>query len=240
MKILITGGAGFIGSHLTDFLLKKSNNVVCVDNLSNGREDNLKEAKLNKGFKFYNFDLLDQSRLNELFENNNFDLVYHLAANSDIQAGSRDVEVDLKNTFMTTFNVLSCMKKYNVGKIIFASSSAIYGELEETLVEDSGPLLPISNYGAAKLSSEAYISAFCTNYNIKTWIIRFPNVIGWRLTHGVIYDFLNKLEKNSSELIVLGNGKQQKPYLYIDDLLIAIDCIYEKTKYKVNYPKVVI
>ena len=102
-------------------------------------------------------------------------------------------------------------------------------------METDGPLRPISNYGAAKLSSEAYISAFCTNYNIKAWIIRFPNVIGWRLTHGVIYDFLNKLEKTSSELHVLGNGKQQKPYLYIDDLLNAIDCIYQKSNNKLNY-----
>ena len=236
MKILITGGAGFIGSHLTDYLLaKESNIIVCVDNLSNGREANLREAKLNKRFKFYNFDLTDEIMLNKLFKNNSFDLVYHLAANSDIQAGASNIEVDLKHTFLTTFYVLSSMKKYSVGKIIFASSSAIYGELEETLVEDSGPLLPISNYGAAKLSSEAYISAFCTNYNIKAWIVRFPNVIGWRLTHGVIYDFLNKLEKDPSELCVLGNGKQQKPYLYVDDLLSAIDCIYEKTQNKVNY-----
>ena len=127
------------------------------------------------------------------------------------------------------------MKEHDVKEILFASSSAVYGELNEPLSESSGPLFPISLYGASKLASEAYISGFRENYGMKAWIIRFPNVIGWRLTHGVIYDFLNRLEVNKSELLVLGDGKQQKPYLYIDDLIYAVECIYEKSKDKMNY-----
>jgi len=235
MKALVTGGAGFIGSHLVDRLLASGDDVVCVDNFLLGKKDHLKEALTNKRFQLYDFDLLEMDKLNALFKEEKFDIVYHLAANSDIQTGGSRIEVDLNNTFHTTFSILSCMKMHEVKEILFASSSAIYGELNKVLSEDVGPLFPISNYGAAKLASEAYISAFCENYDLKSWIIRFPNVVGWRLTHGVIYDFLNRLERDPSELLVLGDGKQQKPYIYIDDLISAIDCIYRKTDDKVNY-----
>lgn len=122
-------------------------------------------------------------------------MVYHLAANSDIQKGSQDPTVDYDLTFNTTFNVLQCMKEFKVKKFFFASTSAIYGETSDWLKENYGPLLPVSNYGAAKLASEAFISAFSSMYNIQTWIARFPNVVGERFTHGVIYDFIHKLQK---------------------------------------------
>ena len=200
MKLLITGGAGFIGSHLIDSLLSNGEEVVCVDNLRLGNKNHLKYAIKNKRFQFYNFDLMNFNKLHKLFKKEKFDMVYHLAANSDIQAGFNEVKIDLNNTFYSTFNILSCMKKNKVKKIMFASSSAIYGDLDKKLSEIVGPLLPISNYGAAKLSSEAYISTFCDNYDMKAWILRFPNVVGWRLTHGVINDFLYKLSSSPSEL----------------------------------------
>ena len=234
MKLLITGGAGFIGSHLIDSLLSNGEEVVCVDNLRLGNKNHLKYAIKNKRFQFYNFDLMNFNKLHKLFKKEKFDMVYHLAANSDIQAGFNEVKIDLNNTFYSTFNILSCMKKNKVKKIMFASSSAIYGDLDKKLSEIVGPLLPISNYGAAKLSSEAYISTFCDNYDMKAWILRFPNVVGWRLTHGVINDFLYKLSSSPSELLVLGDGKQQKPYLYIDDLLNAIHLIVEKSNENIN------
>ena len=234
MKILVTGGAGFIGSHLIDRLIDKGEDVVCVDNLLLGKKEHLNGVMQNKHFQLHEFDLLDLDKLDLLFATEKFDVVYHLAANSDIQLGHSKTMTDLNNTFLTTFNILSCMKTHKVQKIVFASSSAIYGETNEAVSEDTGPLLPISNYGAAKLASEAYISSFCENYGMKSWMIRFPNVIGWRLTHGVIYDFLNKLEKNPSELLVLGDGMQQKPYLYVDDLLDAIECIFNSSDNKVN------
>ena len=234
MKVLVTGAAGFIGSHLVDRLLARGEEVVCIDNYLLGKKEHLEDALKNKRFKLHNFNLLELDKLEAIFKKENFDIVYHLAANSDIRAGCNGIKIDLNNTFFTTFNVLSCMSKHDVKKIMFASSSAIYGEMDLILSEDVGPLLPISNYGAAKLASEAYISSFCENYDMKAWIIRFPNVVGWRLTHGVIFDFLKKLHSDQSELLVLGDGKQEKPYLYVTDLLEAIDLIVEKSKEKIS------
>ena len=234
MKALVTGGAGFIGSHLVDHLLAVGEEVVCVDNFLLGKKEYLSDALVNKNFQLREFDLLDLDTLDCLFREQNFDIVYHLAANSDIQQGYEDINVDYKNTFLSTYNILCCMKKNNVKEIAFASSSAIYGNHTDILKEDSGPLMPISNYGAAKLASEAYISSFCECYNINAWIIRFPNVIGWRLTHGVIFDFINKLLDDPNQLLILGNGKQTKPYLYISDLLDAFDIIIKQNDSKVQ------
>jgi UDP-glucose 4-epimerase len=234
-NVLITGGAGFIGSHLADHLISCGNHILSIDNLVNGSLKNIEQHNGTENFKFFKIDLLDFSKLEAFFSDNKIDVVFHLAANSNIQLGSEDLEVDLKNTFMTTFNILRCMKKFNLKELVFASSSAIYGESEGKLSEDYGPLFPISFYGSAKLASEAYVSAFCENFEIKAWIIRFPNVVGERLTHGVIYDFINKLSKNPSALHILGDGKQTKPYLYVKDLIDAICFTYKKSKEKINY-----
>lgn len=223
MKILVTGGAGFIGSYLNDRLLKRGDEVVCIDNMSLGSKKNIQGFLSNPAFRLYINDLLDLSTITEIFKHEKFEMVYHLAANSDIQLGYNNLETDYNNTFLTTYNVLKCMKRFKVGKLVFASSSAIYGDHEELIHENTGPLQPVSNYGAAKLAAEAYISSFVNGYGIKAWIIRFPNVIGCRLTHGVIFDFINKLNANSSELEILGDGKQEKPYLFVSDLLNAID-----------------
>jgi UDP-glucose 4-epimerase len=146
-----------------------------------------------------------------------------LAANSDIPAGVLDPSVDLKNTFLTTFEILRSMKKYNIKTIHFASSSAIYGDLGEILInENIGPLLPISNYGAMKLASEAQISAACENFLERANVFRFPNVVGIPATHGVILDFVLKLKNNKDQLDVLGDGTQQKAYLHVSDLIDAM------------------
>lgn len=235
MNILVTGGAGFIGSHLVDYLIKENHKIVCVDNLLLGREAFIEHHKRKPNFKFIKADLLDKINLEQIFKEHAFDCVFHMAANSDIQQGAMYAHIDLNNTFMTTFNVLECMKQYNVKQIIFASSSVIYGELNQSLHEDIGPLFPISLYGAAKLSSEAYISAFCENYGMRSWIIRFPNVVGERTTHGIIFDFMKKLEINSKELEILGDGKQEKQYLYVKDLVEGILFIWKNSNDKINY-----
>ena len=232
---LITGGAGFVGSHLTDYLIKENNKIVCVDDLSLGKEENIKHHKDNPLFEFIKLDILKKEKLNEIFKENKFDCVFHLAANSDIEAGSKNLSIDLEKTFMTTFNVLECMKNNNVKQIVFSSTSAVYGELNKKLDEDAGPLFPISFYGASKLSSEAYISAFCENFDIKAWIVRFPNVVGERTTHGAIHDFIKKLEKNRKELIILGDGKQKKPYLYVKDLVEGLLFVWKNSDEKINY-----
>lgn len=222
MNILITGGAGFIGSHLCDTLLNLNHNIVVVDNLILGKLENINHLIESERFQFIEEDLLNIERLHQIFKEYSFEMVFHLAANSDIQKGGKDPEVDYNLTFKTTFNVLQCMKEFNVKKLFFASTSAIYGETSELLTENYGPLQPVSNYGAGKLASEAFISAFSATYNIQTWITRFPNVVGERFTHGVIYDFILKLKANPQELLVMGNGEQNKPYLYVKDLVEGI------------------
>ena len=234
MKILITGGAGFIGSHLCDSLLDQHHNIVVIDNLSLGRIENIHHLLELDNFQFIEEDLLNLDKLKIIFQENSFEMVFHLAANSDIQKGGKDPEVDYNLTFKTTFNVLQCMKEFNVKKLFFASTSAIYGETTELLTENFGPLQPVSNYGAGKLASEAFISAFSATYDIQTWITRFPNVVGERFTHGVIYDFINKLKENSHELTVLGNGEQNKPYLYVKDLVEGILFVCNNTNERFN------
>ena len=235
MKILITGGAGFIGSHLCDLLLSGGeNSVTVVDNLILGRKENLFHL-LNRGdFSFIEEDLLNSDALRSIFEKGQFEMVYHLAANSDIQKGSNDPTVDYNLTFNTTFNVLQCMREFGVKKFFFASTSAIYGETYDQLTENYGPLRPVSNYGAGKLASEAFISAFSSAYDVQTWITRFPNVVGERFTHGVIYDFIHKLQKNPGVLTVLGNGEQIKPYLYVKDLVDGIQFVCQNTNERFN------
>ena len=222
MKVLVAGGAGFIGSHLIDKLLENDVSVVCVDNLCLGSENMISHNYYNKNFLFCKFDLCDEEKLFALFEKHSFERVYHLAANSDIQKGSSDPSIDFHNTFLTTVSVLNAMRKYNVKELLFSSSSAVYGDKQELLSEDSGNLRPVSYYGASKLSSEAFISAYAAMNNLKVNIIRFPNVVGSRLTHGAVFDFIQKLRKNHDELEILGDGNQDKPYIYISDLIEAI------------------
>lgn len=236
MNILVTGGAGFIGSHLCDCLLKdQDNKIFVVDNLSLGSIENIKHLLSNSQFDFYQTDLLHVNELDSLFKGKKIDVVFHLAANSDIAKSFNDPAIDLNNTFLTTFNVLNLMRVYQVKQIVFASSSAIYGNALTTLSEDFGPLFPVSHYGAAKLASEAFISSFCENYNIQSWIIRFPNVVGERATHGIIFDFLKKIKENRDYLEVLGDGEQNKPYVYVKDLVEAILFVWKKSNDKLNY-----
>ncbi len=235
MRILLTGGAGFIGSHLADELLNQGNEVVIFDNLSLGRMSNIETALKNPNCKFIKGDILNKEELFSVFADNNFDVVFHMAANSDIAKSHANPDVDFGNTLTTTYNVLLGMKEYGVKSIVFASTSAIYGDAGVSVDEDFGPLFPISHYGASKLASEAFISSFCENYGIKAWITRFPNVVGERATHGAIYDFINKLKKNPNELEVLGDGTQIKPYLYVKDLVEAIITVWKNTNEQVNY-----
>ena len=180
MNILVTGGAGFIGSHLCDALIVRGYNVVVVDNLVLGRKENISHLMNNPQFKYEEVDILDADAMHRVFAEGQFEMVYHLAANSDIQKGGKDPLVDYQLTFNTTFQILQLIKEFGIKKFFFASTSAIYGETYDVLSEDYGPLKPVSNYGAGKLASEAFISAFSSTYGIQTWITRFPNVVGDR------------------------------------------------------------
>jgi UDP-glucose 4-epimerase len=235
MKILITGGAGFIGSHLADLLVSKNHDVVAVDNLSLGTMENINHLADYKKFKFIKKDLLRLDKLKDIFRENKFDAVFHLAANSDIANSAGNPGTDLDNTFMTTWNTLECCRLFHAGKFVFASSSAVYGNTTKKLTEKTGPLSPVSYYGAGKLASEAFISAYSSMNNIQAWIIRFPNVAGERMTHGVIHDFVKKLKDNPQQLIILGDGNQKKPYLYVKDLVEALFFIRQNAKEMINY-----
>lgn len=223
MKVLVAGGAGFIGSHLIDALIEEGNDVVCIDNFFIGTKDNIKHLQNNRKFKFYEQDLSEFEGVNKIFKNENFDYVFHLAANSDIQASAQNPMIEYKNTYSTTFVLLECMRINNVKKFFFASTSAVYGEKEgEKVGEDSTKLEPISYYGGAKLGSEAIISSYTYMNDLRVLIFRFPNVIGPRLTHGVIFDFMKRLKEDPSHLKILGDGRQSKPYIYVLDLVDAI------------------
>ena len=225
MRALVTGGAGFIGSHLCDALIARGDQVWCVDNLCLGRVENIAQLQGNARFQFCKLDVLDREGLARLFKEASFDIVYHLAANSDIERGGQDHQIDLSLNFLTTVSVLEAMRAAGVKRIFFASTSAVFGEAHVRLHEESGPLRPISFYGASKLAAESYISVFVNNYGFRAWILRFPNVVGERATHGAVYDFVGRLRQSPARLKVLGNGAQTKPYVYVADLVEAILCV---------------
>ncbi|MDR3165342.1 MAG: NAD-dependent epimerase/dehydratase family protein [Synergistaceae bacterium] len=229
MNVLITGGAGFIGCHLTGALRSAGCGVVCADNLRLGGRERLEKHLSDPGFFFYETDICDERRLGEIFAAHSFDRVYHLAANSDIQHGGKDPSIDFHDTFLTTVSLLDTMRRHGVKEILFASTSAVYGDKREALREDAGDLRPISYYGAAKLASESFISAYAAMNGLRACVIRFPNVVGPRLTHGAVYDFIAKLKKDPAKLEILGDGKQEKPYIYVLDLVEAM--------LSMNYPE---
>ncbi len=226
---VIAGGAGFVGCNLLPLLAREGRQLVIMDNLCRGREEYLDEARavaLGR-VHFIHVDLSDKYMTLGAFDSiqklGTVDEVWHLAANSDIPAGVSDACVDLRDTFMTTFSILEAIKLYKIPLLHFASSSAIYGDLNGLqLHEEIGPLLPISNYGAMKLASEALISAAVESHLKRANVFRFPNVVGGPATHGVLLDFINKLKTNPSRLDVLGDGTQQKAYLHVSDLVDAM------------------
>lgn len=232
--MLVTGAAGFVGSHLTDRLLHRGYRVVGLDNLSRGTRANLDQAFKSPDFLFFETELAELASFRRAVSEFQIEMIWHMAANSDIAAGVADPKVDLRDTFQTTFNTLEVMRSTGIKKIAFASSSAVYGAHDHELKEDTGPLFPISNYGAMKLASEALISAAVESFLERAWIFRFPNVVGPRATHGIIFDLLTKLRGMPLELEVLGDGTQQKPYLHISELVDAMFVIWERACERLN------
>ena len=231
-RYFITGGAGFIGSHLVDRLIS-SGEVTVYDDLSSGKKEFIQRHLGKSKFRFIQADLLDFATLSEAIANH--DIAFHLAANPDVKAGSMNTNLDLQQGTLATYNLLEAMRLNQISKIVFASSSTVYGEAGTKAVsEDYGPLLPISLYGASKLACEGLISAFCHLFDMRAWIFRFANVVGARASHGVIFDFINKLKQNPTELEILGDGTQEKPYLYIDDCIDGILFGLEHSQERVN------
>jgi len=233
VKVFITGGAGFIGSHIVDKLGALGWEITVYDNLSSGKEEFLKSHIGESYFKFIKADLLDLDNLKKSIRGH--DLVIHLAANPDIRYGIVHTDTDLKQNTVVTYNVLESMREAGVKQIAFSSTSTIYGE--PTVMptpEDYGPLYPISLYGASKLAGEALCTSFAHTFDMKCWIFRFANIVGGRGTHGIIHDFIKKLKKNPKELEILGDGKQTKSYLLVDDCVDAMLYVYEHSKEQFN------
>ena len=235
---LVTGAAGFIGCHLVASLVARGHDVIAFDNLSRGNTSYLAGPIASGRCKFVEVDCADFANLlpaaHAVLGVGRAGALWHMAANSDISAGVADPNVDLRDTFMTTFNTLLLMRELEIPDFRFASSSAIYGDLGDVEIrEDTAFCRPISNYGAMKLASEAQINAALHAFGHSATIFRFPNVVGAPATHGVIYDFICRLTLDAQRLLVLGDGTQQKLYMHVSDLIDAMHFIVERVSEKV-------
>jgi UDP-glucose 4-epimerase len=233
MKAFVTGGAGFIGSHLVDRLMADGAKVTVFDNLSSGKKEFIAPHLKSAGFRFVKGELLNLAEVKKGIKGH--DIVFHLAANPEVRMGLEDTSLDLKQETIVSYNVLEAMRLASVRKIVFSSSSTIYGEAPLTpIAENYGPVLPISLYGAAKLACEGLVSAFSHIFGMQSWIYRFANIVGSRVTHGVIFDFITKLKLNPGELEILGDGKQSKPYLHVSDCVDGMLFSFRRASERVN------
>lgn len=233
MKILITGCAGFIGSSLVDRFLSMGHHVLGVDNFTTGQRKFIDAALMNIKFKLVEIDLLDLEALKSSFLG--CDVVFHLAANADVRFGTDHPRKDLEQNTIATYNVLEAMRVNGIKKIVFSSTGSVYGEGVVLPTPEDGPFpIQTSLYGASKLAGEGLISAYCEGFGFQSWIFRFVSILGERYTHGHVFDFYQKLKFDSSRLPVLGNGRQRKSYLYIQDCIDAIILAMQKTTEKVN------
>ncbi len=231
-SILVTGGAGFIGSHLVERLLL-DNEVTVLDNFSSGRIEFLEPYRDIPDFHLLTGDLMNPKILDNAVSGKDF--IFHLAANPDVKLGSEDTHVHLEQNVLATYNLLEAMRKNDVRQMAFTSTSTVYGEAAQVPTpEDYGPLLPISLYGASKLSCEALISSYCHTFQMQSWIYRFANIVGERGTHGVLVDFIRKLRENPGKLEILGSGKQRKSYLEVKDCVRAMIHAVEHSTGEVN------
>jgi len=230
---IVTGCAGFIGSNLVDRLLALDHHVIGVDNFSTGQRRFLENAFSKPKFKFYEVDLLDIESLKQAF--NSGSIVFHLAANADVRFGIDHPRKDLEQNTIATYNVLEAMRANGIKRIIFSSTGSVYGEAQLIPTPEDGPFpIQTSLYGASKAACEGLISAYCEGFGFQSWIFRFVSILGERYTHGHIFDFYQKLKINPTGLEVLGNGRQRKSYLYVQDCIDAILLSVNKAKDKVN------
>ncbi len=229
---MVTGGAGFIGSHLVDRLVELGNEVIVVDNMTSGKAEFL--AQINEKIRIKNIDLMKPKAILPILRG--CDSVFHLAANPMVNIKEDETRLHIDSNIMLTFNVLEGMRKTGVKDIAFASTSTVYGEPTQVPTSESyGPLIPLSLYAASKLSCEAMICAYCFNYDMRTVMYRFANVIGPRSTHGVIFDFLNKLRANPNSLEILGREPgTRKSYIHISDCIEGVIFAYENSEEKVG------
>jgi len=219
VKVLVTGGAGFIGSYLVERLLGEGYKVIVVDNLSSGSLNNLKDVIGDPNLVFRRADVRSLDKWIDLL--NGVDIVFHYAANPEVRHSVREPLDHYDQNLTATMLVLEACRRKGVSFIVFASSSTVYGDAEKIPTPEDYPLKPISVYGATKAAAEIMCQTYARLYNLKCLILRYANIIGPRTSHGVVYDFLVKLSKNPKKLEILGDGSQRKSYLYIDDTIEA-------------------
>ncbi|RLF05020.1 MAG: UDP-glucose 4-epimerase [Thermoprotei archaeon] len=229
---LVTGGAGFIGSHLVDRLVSDGWSVRVLDNFSSGRIENIEHHKGSRSVEILRGDLKNPGEAEKSVRG--VDVVFHYAANPEVRVSTTNPEVHFNENVVATFNLLEAMRKNDVEELVFASSSSVYGEPENIPVGEDGPIKPVSVYGASKAACENLIHAYSNLYGIKAVIPRYANVVGPRLRHGVIYDFIVKLGKNPEQLEILGDGTQIRSYIYIDDAVEATMTVYKAMKSQFN------
>jgi len=232
-KFIVTGCAGFIGSNLVDRLLVLNHQVTGIDNFSTGQRRFLNGALMNPNFRLIEIDLLDYDLLKEVFAGG--EIVFHLAANADVRFGTEHPRKDLEQNTVATYNVLEAMRANGIKKIAFSSTGSVYGEAAVIPTPENGPFpIQTSLYGASKAAGEGLISAYCEGFGFQSWIFRFVSILGERYTHGHVFDFYQKLKADPLCLPVLGNGKQKKSYLYVQDCIDAILLAMDKAVDKVN------
>jgi UDP-glucose 4-epimerase len=227
MNYLVTGGAGFIGSTLVDRLLALGHRVTAYDNFSTGQRPFLESALTNSNFRFVEGDVLDLPALKRAAAG--VDVVYHLAANADVRFGTHHPDRDLQQNTVATFNVLEAMRANGVKRIGFSSTGSVYGEPDVFPTPETAPFpIQTSLYAASKVAGEGLISAYAHGFGFQAYIFRFVSILGERYTHGHVFDFYAKLLANPHQIEVLGNGKQRKSYLYVQDCIDAILTVSEK------------
>lgn len=232
MATLVTGGAGFIGSNLVSRLIADGEETHVFDNLSTGRLESLDRIRINSKFHFHKLDLLQNEGLELPVD---CDIIYHLAANPEVRLGVTNPSVHFEQNIMATFRLLEAARKSDIELFAFASTSTVYGEARMIPTpEDYSPLEPISMYGASKLACESMIASYAHTYGIRAVIFRLANIVGADSTHGVIYDFVNKLLQNPAKLEILGDGFQNKSYLHVADCISAMLLGQTAARAKVN------
>jgi UDP-glucose 4-epimerase len=233
MRAFITGGAGFIGSNLTDRMLADGHTVTVFDNFSTGQRPFLEQASRSPRFRLIEGDLLAMPELKRAMAEHDF--VFHFAANADVRFGTNHPSKDLEQNTIATFHVLEAMRVNGVRRVAFSSTGSIYGEARVFPTPEDAPFpVQTSLYGASKLAGEGLIAAYATGFGFQGYIFRFVSILGERYTHGHVFDFYRKLCDNPHEIDVLGNGQQRKSYLYVQDCIDAMLLVAEKVKEPIN------